>query len=158
MSRAAELAGARLDEVHELKLGETDLAFLGQFDAIVCNDVLEHLYDPWKVLADVRPLLRPNGCVVASIPNIRYYPVFSELIVDADWHYKEDGVMDWTHIRFFTRKSLCRLFESSGYRITRLEGLNATSFGFKWNLINKLTRGRLDDTRYRQFACVASPA
>lgn len=74
------------------------------FDTIICNDVLEHLADPSLVLKILITKLNNNGRIVASIPNIRYISVLIGLIVRKDFKYMPGGIMDFTHLRFFTKK------------------------------------------------------
>jgi 2-polyprenyl-3-methyl-5-hydroxy-6-metoxy-1,4-benzoquinol methylase len=136
------------------------LASEAPFDCIVCNDVLEHLVDPWAVLRSLRPLLAPGGSLVVSLPNVRYWPTASALLFNGAWHYQNDGVLDRTHLRFFTRSSLPALFEPAGFRLIRVEGINNGRGGrarLRDALVNLLSLGRLKDTRYLQFACVATP-
>ena len=155
---AAAQAAGRLDRVIE---GDIDAGIeqLGgeRFDCIVFNDVLEHLIDPWAALAAVRPLLGAGGVVVASIPNMRYMPVLKDLVLQGQWTYRQDGVMDQTHLRFFTQASIRSLFESSGYRLRRIDGINGLVFPWKFALLNRLSGGRFADVRYQQFAVVAEP-
>jgi 2-polyprenyl-3-methyl-5-hydroxy-6-metoxy-1,4-benzoquinol methylase len=128
---------------------------VGYFDCIVFNDVLEHLMDPWKVLSDSKKLLAPGGCVVASIPNMRFYDVLKQLIVNKQWQYKEAGIMDFTHIRFFTVESIRDMFVKSGYRVVVLKGINYEKMPFFYYLLNLLTLNAFGDLRYVQYACVA---
>lgn len=86
----------------------------GYFDCILYGDVLEHLVDPWKVLATHYDLLGVNGCVVASIPNIAYFKVIS-MLKKGQWKYEDAGIMDKTHLRFFTHKSMLEMFDQTGY-------------------------------------------
>lgn len=87
-----------------------------RFDAITFADVLEHLYDPMGVLKKVRPLLKDDGRVIASIPNIAHAAIVWEL-AHGRFDYRRFGLLDDTHIRFFTRKNVARLFEGAGYHI-----------------------------------------
>ncbi len=155
---AAEVARGRVDRLLETDV-EHGFAQLpdASFDGVVFNDVLEHLVDPWWALVETKRLLRPDGCVVASLPNMRYMPVLKDLVLNGDWEYCDAGVMDRTHLRFFTRRSIARLFGATGYGVERLEGINGIAFPWKFGLLNRLTGGALDDTRYVQFACVARP-
>lgn len=155
---AAETASQVLDRVLHLDV-EAGISVLqgSKFDCIVFNDVLEHLTDPWAILKKVRGLVSSGGKVVVSLPNIRYMPVFKEFVIEGNWRYQRDGVMDKTHLRFFTKKSIHEMFVSSGYVITAMQGINGIEFPWKYSLINTLTRGRLEDTRYQQYACVAMP-
>lgn len=76
-----------------------------RYDAIICADILEHLRDPSFVLTQLPPLLSPAGRILVSLPNIGYAGVVAELI-GGDFRYRPDGVLDRTHVRFFTRRSL----------------------------------------------------
>lgn len=126
------------------------------FDCVVFNDALEHFPDPWMVLEKVRRILSPDGAIVASIPNVRYIGNLVELVLKKDWEYKTGGgILDITHFRFFTRKSIIRLFEDSGYTVTRIEGINATP-SWKVGLLSFLSAGHFSDVRYLEFAVVAS--
>lgn len=156
---AAAVARQHFDEVLESGIDGALAQLQGhQFDCIVFNDVLEHLVDPWAALRLVKPLLSETGCVVASIPNMRYWPVLNDLFIHANWEYADTGVLDRTHLRFFTRSTICSLFDSSGYRVERMEGINAIDLPWKIALFNRLIGHRFSDTRYPQFACVARAA
>lgn len=87
----------------------------GSIDTIVMGDVLEHLYDPWRVMERLLPLLSPDGILSASIPNTRNLIVLNEL-AGGDWLYEEQGLLDITHIRFFTLKGIHRLLAETGWR------------------------------------------
>lgn len=155
---AAVRATERLDHVLAGR-AEERLAELppGRFDCIVFNDVLEHLAWPEDLLRDLRPTLAPGGVVVASIPNVRYFFNVWDLAVRGDWDYRDEGIRDRTHLRFFTRASMHGLFARAGYRIRRQDGINPTA-SWRFRLVNLLTLGRWSDMRYLQFACVADPA
>jgi 2-polyprenyl-3-methyl-5-hydroxy-6-metoxy-1,4-benzoquinol methylase len=135
-----------------------DLSDEAPFDCFVANDVLEHLVDPWSVLRRAGALLSPNGCVVASLPNIRHWPTLNALFLGGRWDYTEAGVLDRTHLRFFTRSSLPELFERGGFALTTCVGVNAEELPWKIALLNRMLAGRFEDTRYRQFVCVARRA
>ena len=126
------------------------------FDCITFTDVLEHLIDPYRVLLEMKQKLSPEGVIVASIPNIRFFPYLFDLVVRGSWNYEDQGILDKTHLRFFTKKSILEMFQSLGYRIIRLEGING--FGPKRKLLlNVLTLWRMSDTAHLQFACVVQP-
>src|SRR3989344_2104623 len=80
------------------------------FDIIVFNDVLEHLIDPYGVLLKMKKKLSPEGLIVCSLPNIRYIVALKRLILDKQWKYDDSGVLDKTHLRFFTLKSIKDMF------------------------------------------------
>jgi cyclopropane fatty-acyl-phospholipid synthase-like methyltransferase len=87
------------------------------FDAVVFADVLEHLREPGTVLHRLRPLLAEGGAVIASIPNVAHASVRLALLA-GEFRYREAGLLDRTHLRFFTRESIQDLFEASGYLVT----------------------------------------
>jgi O-antigen biosynthesis protein len=91
-----------------------------QFDVAVFGDVLEHLRNPWKVLQDTKQILKEEGYVVASIPNIAHGAIRLALL-QGRFEYTEFGILDNTHLRFFTRKTVEDLLENSGYLLKDLE-------------------------------------
>ena len=80
------------------------------FDAIVCNDILEHLPDPFTFIDILKTKLAPKGVLVVSLPNVRYANNLWNLLFGKDWKYEDSGILDRTHLRFFTKKSIERLF------------------------------------------------
>jgi 2-polyprenyl-3-methyl-5-hydroxy-6-metoxy-1,4-benzoquinol methylase len=117
---AAELARAHLDEVLEADLNRSSLAELlpgRRFDLVLLGDVLEHLIDPWRALADVRAMLSPAGRVVTSLPNIAHYSTIVDLALFRRWAYRDRGIHDRTHLRFFTRKNLAELYAGAGFAV-----------------------------------------
>lgn len=128
------------------------------FDFIVFNDVLEHMVDPYDVLKRIKSKISPNGVVVSSIPNIRYYWTFRELLVYGEWEYEESGILDSTHLRFFTAKSILKMYDRLGYEVLRHEGINPiTQQPRIYRLANLLLRRRLSDMLYIEFVSVAKP-
>jgi hypothetical protein len=94
--------------------------------------------------------------VVASLPNVRYFFNVTGLVVHGRWDYVDEGICDRTHLRFFTRSSVIRLFADEGFAMQRLQGINPTG-SLKFKLVNLLTCGRWADMRWLQYACVARP-
>lgn len=92
---------------------------LEQYDCIIFPDVLEHLIDPWSALKSLIPRLAQGGVVVASIPNVRNVGLLYRLIFQGRWDYEESGLLDRTHLRFFTRASIVELMEGAGLTIDR---------------------------------------
>jgi hypothetical protein len=82
--------------------------------------------------------------------------VFKALVIDKQWKYEKYGVLDKTHLRFFTKKSILEMFEMLGYNVLSLDGINSI-WPWKVRLLNMLLFGALSDTRYLEFACVAKP-
>lgn len=157
---AADVARGVFDRLIQAPVEEAldDLVDEAPFDCIVANDVLEHLVDPWAVLRCLRQHLSPTCCVVASLPNIRHWPTLNALFLGGRWDYTESGVLDRTHLRFFTQKSLPELFDRAGLTLTACTGINASPLPWKIALLNRLVGARFDDTRYQQFVCLAQAA
>ncbi len=113
-AQAAAVAGTRLDMALCGSAEDADLSFLsGQVDCIVYADVLEHLIDPWSTLKRHAELLRPGGRIVACIPNIQHWSVLASLMAGL-WAYQDNGLMDRTHLRFFTLASIQEMFAGAG--------------------------------------------
>jgi 2-polyprenyl-3-methyl-5-hydroxy-6-metoxy-1,4-benzoquinol methylase len=119
---AAEAARAHLRTVTQLDLDRDDLATAldgQQYDRIVFADVLEHLMRPREVLESAVRLLAPGGKIVISIPNVAHGSLRLGLM-QGRWQYRDTGLLDRTHIRFFTRSTLADLVQGAGLSITRL--------------------------------------
>lgn len=125
------------------------------FDVIYFNDVLEHMVDPYSVLTEIKKKLSHNGLVISSIPNLRYYKVFKELYFDEDFEYKEEGILDKTHLRFFTKNSIKNMYERLGYEIISHVGINGEkskkSILYKFPDFFRIK----EDMKHLQFATVA---
>jgi SAM-dependent methyltransferase len=126
------------------------------FDVIVCNDVLEHLIDPYTVLDKFKNKLTPAGIVVSSIPNIRFFRSFYDFVFNKNWDYTDNGTMDKTHYRFFTINSIRKMYEGLGYEVLLHEGINPSKSirPLIWNIF---MFGTFSDIKYLQFATVAQP-
>jgi len=116
---AAQKAASRLDRVIHARLDQCNLAQAGlkhgEFDTLVAADILEHLVNPWALLERIKPFLAPGAQVLVSIPNARNITVGSELLVGGRFEYAQRGLLDVTHLRFFTLDSIRRMFEETGY-------------------------------------------
>ena len=126
------------------------------FDCIIFNDVLEHMYAPWEVLSQVKSLLSDEGVIVSSIPNFRYISnLILEIVWKGEFRYKpEGGILDDTHIRFFTSKSIVRMYSEQGFEIVLHEGIKPCK-SWKEKLFIFFSFGILKDARFKQFATVA---
>lgn len=125
MPEQAQHAAQHLDRVLVGNIETMPLPFAeGYFDCIVCADVLEHLRYPDRVLERLRPLLAPYGVLLISFPNIRFHEVLTMLSQGA-WRYQNQGILDATHLRFFTKTELHSLLTGAGYACFSVEPLNA---------------------------------
>lgn len=157
-SPAAELAAGVMDRMLNGTLEQyMDSLPDGYFTVICMNDVIEHLVDPWSALRALRCKLAPGGVLVASIPNVRHYKNLESLLLGGEWMYNDAGTLDRTHLRFFTPKSMQRLFDECGYTIHRMQGIRR-SRKLRVRIWNLLFGGRLWDAFYLQFAIVAGAA
>lgn len=117
--KAAELARRHCDAVRTGDIEAQDDAFwasLADRDCWVFGDVLEHLRDPWAVLTRIREQLPPGGSVVVCVPNAQHWSVQGRLAV-GEFRYEADGLLDRTHLRWFTRVTLFEMFQAAGLRV-----------------------------------------
>lgn len=150
---AYALAKEKLDNVIAANFSAEALPD-NKFDLISFNDVLEHMADPWQTLHECRNKLTPAGHIIASIPNILYFHDFFRMVFNKDWKYEPAGIFDKTHLRFFTKKSIARLFDESGYEIINIEGIRPTD-SKKFLLFNLATFGYWKESQFLQFAVTA---
>jgi SAM-dependent methyltransferase len=112
----ANTAQAKGHKVHNLFLTYENQAGLGKFDVIVLADVIEHLANPQSLLELVKRLMHPSSLLVVSVPNVAHWSIRLKLL-RGKFDYAETGILDATHLRWFTRGSLEKYLENSGYRI-----------------------------------------
>lgn len=160
---AADIGSQNLDVVLQGTFDEVShLLPKAAFDLVICNDVIEHMTDHDKFFSDIRQFLRPEGWLIGSIPNIRFYRTLFEIVMARDFEYQDQGVLDRTHLRFFTFRSMERALKRANFKIERYEGINDY---FELNDFSKLeiarwlfgltlqiaTLGRHRDIRYVQI-------
>jgi len=119
---AAEAARARLQAVHAMEADR----FLRQpattrYDAILFGDVLEHIAEPETTLRLCHSHLAPDAIVAVSLPCITHGSIRA-MLLDGRWDYAEFGLLDRTHLRFFSREGMAALMARGGFRIRRLQG------------------------------------
>jgi len=153
--RAADIARHRLHRVIEASYHEAlDQLPDNYFDLVICNDVVEHMVNPDEFFRTIKQKLAGKACLVGSIPNVRYIGNLFELLFLKDWKYKEDGILDRTHLRFFTDKSIQRVFCENGFMIEEYAGINGVEFRLlPLRIMLKYVCVLLfgEDTRYLQF-------
>ena len=121
------------------------------FDCIIFNDVLEHFIDPHGILLKIKRILKPAGYITSSLPNFRYVGNLWEILVDGDFRYKDSGILDRSHYRFFTEKSIRAMYAQQGYEIQKISGINPTK-SFKVRIVKWLSFNKLADIPFMQIA------
>jgi 2-polyprenyl-3-methyl-5-hydroxy-6-metoxy-1,4-benzoquinol methylase len=158
--KSAQKAELLLDKVLN-NFYDDDLDLQNQkFDCIIFNDVLEHLVNPFSTLEMSKKHLSKNGFIIASIPNLRYYNAIKHILISKDFKYVEMGIFDKTHLRFFTKKSIERMFIEAGFKINMIEGINSIK---KWDNRSYLEFKKfkfffgnsISDMEFLQFAIVS---
>jgi 2-polyprenyl-3-methyl-5-hydroxy-6-metoxy-1,4-benzoquinol methylase len=165
-----EAAAIATPKFHNLLVGTYDQACTklpdNYFDLVVCNDVIEHMRDHDAFLRGIKSKMKSGAYLVGSIPNIRHFTALIKLLIFKDWPYANDGILDRTHLRFFTKKSLRRAFIENGYEIEELQGIRSivrdgvTGLSPMQNVATRLAAavlvgasfGYWSDTQYPQFA------
>ena len=146
---AAKTARTRLDEVIEGNIETLTLPYSeGYFDCILCADVLEHTQNPWQVLTKLRSLLSPNGVLIASIPHIGHIVPLLKIAFDR-LEYEESGILDKTHLRFFTWHTIKLMFKDTGYSIDSVSFNKSRSW--KFVLFRIFTLGLLERLTISQY-------
>jgi 2-polyprenyl-3-methyl-5-hydroxy-6-metoxy-1,4-benzoquinol methylase len=125
MEKMAEVAAKKIDKVligtYQSVINKIPNDY---FDLIICNDVIEHMSDHDAFLQSIMAKLVIDGCIIGSVPNVRYIMNLYELIIRKDWKYRDAGILDKSHLRFFSKKSLMRTFVEHGYKIEKIRGIN----------------------------------
>lgn len=125
--QAAEMARRHLDQVITGNIETLTLPFPdGYFDCITCADVLEHLVDPWNTLLKLKRLLAPEGTFVISLPNVSFFEILFAC-VQGFWTYTDHGILDRTHLRFFTPLEAQRMMENAELEVVTIEPLCGVS-------------------------------
>jgi len=152
--KMAEQAKSHMDQVLIGDVEKMDLAYKqGYFDCIIYGDVLEHLVDPWTTLCRHCEFLSSSGVVIASIPNIAHYRTI-QMLKKHKWEYQDAGIMDRTHLRFFTIDSIKDLFSNANLKIEHIDHKLAGSKIKKF--FNKVSGGAMVDSLTEQYVVVAS--
>jgi 2-polyprenyl-3-methyl-5-hydroxy-6-metoxy-1,4-benzoquinol methylase len=137
---AAEKARGKISHLLHGNIETLELPWGAEtFDVLIMSEVLEHLADPWAVLRKLRPLLKPGGRIFASSPNISHYRIIT-MLIRGQWTLTDMGIMDRTHLRWFTPSAYRGLFESCEYRVDSVH--EHQSFSKKAQIVNALTFGK----------------
>ena len=140
---AAQLAQAsgQVDQVLQCDVlaAGPDLFEAGCFDLLIFSHVLEHFVEPEAVLRHALAWLRPGGRVLVALPNVRHVSVLWDLLLRDEFRYQPSGILDRTHLRFYTRRSAQRMLLDCGLQLLRSE---PEFGGGKSILLNRMTFGR----------------
>ena len=127
-----------------------------KFDVIIGGDVLEHLLDPWTVVARLRKYLKPGGLFITAIPNIKEMKTLCTIMFKGDFRYAKSGILDRTHLRFFCKKNMVELFSANGYTVERcFSNIDTFKVLAKRRLINILTFHLFDELMAKRYFIVA---
>jgi len=159
ISEAARIAETKIDKVLCADVETIELPFdEGYFDYVIIGDVLEHLYDPWSLVNKLGHYIKKGGYIIASIPNIRNWRVIKSLALKGEWNYSSEGLLDDTHLRFFTKKSILKLFSSKDFFVHRLIPKFEFRPTYKSDIIkpfNNITLGLFEDFLAFQYIFIA---
>ncbi|KPA15689.1 type 12 methyltransferase [Candidatus Magnetomorum sp. HK-1] len=124
---AARQAENYLDKVMNGTFETIDLNTEGitphSFDTAILSDVIEHVYNPWDMMIRLKEWLSPDAQVLMSIPNIQNLRILEGLFQNGKWEYQGEGLMDITHIRFFTRQSITQFIHDTGYHLCKITSI-----------------------------------
>ncbi|NJD23017.1 MAG: class I SAM-dependent methyltransferase [Melioribacter sp.] len=136
---AASVASTKLDKVICGDIESIQLEYSNNyFDCILCADVFEHLINPENVVRKLHHLLSDNGVMITSLPNIRHIVPLLKIIFDR-LEYEESGILDKTHLHFYTLHTMKKMFLETGFEIQRIENNRSRSLKFK--IANIITLG-----------------
>lgn len=149
---AAAKARGKLDSLYEGSIEEIDLPIEeNSLDLILCLDILEHLVDPWSVTCRLQKLLKPGGSMIASIPNVRSKKVILPLLFKGKWDYQEFGILDKTHLRFFTRDSAISMLEAAGLKVDKIDVTGGFTRGWQGKVLKKILPEGIKSFFVRQY-------
>ncbi|WP_349371453.1 methyltransferase domain-containing protein [Salinarimonas sp.] len=124
-------------------------------DLVLCLDVLEHLVDPWTTVSRLSALIAPGGRLIVSVPNVRNWKFIRNLALRGDFHYRDAGLLDRTHLRFFVRDTAIALAESGGLPVIHAGNAHPWKPLSGRALLSRLTFRGLDELMIKQHLVVA---
>lgn len=145
----AQRASNWLDTVITGNIETLELPFEStSFDVIVITEVLEHLVDPWSVVRRLKNYLRNDGIIIASVPNVRNLSVIWRLVTGR-WRYTDSGILDKTHLRFFTKTLFVELFTQADMSIDRITPI----MNYNLYLLNRFLLGLPEEFFTHRYSC-----
>ncbi len=127
----------------------------GSLDLALCLDVLEHMVDPWGMVQRLSALLAPGGRLIVSVPNIRNYRFIWRLATRGDFQYRDFGLLDRTHLRFFVRTTAIDLTTCGGLELVSAGPIRKRKGFDQRAVMGRLTGGWLDEFTAKQWLVVA---
>ena len=152
---AAEEAARIYDKVYVGDVEGMTFDYDDYFDYVICGDILEHLKDPYQMVRKISKMLKPGGSLLVCVPNIRNFRVLKDLLQHGEWHYVSSGILDSTHLRFFTRRSCRRMLEEAGLHVYHE---HMVVYGTKKTLLNRITFGLFKEFLATQVFCCGKKA
>lgn len=155
MNKAAEVVGVEIFEpaaqeamkcykaVHVGNIEVLTLDYSSYFDVVICGDILEHLKEPFSTIRKIYCWLKDGELIVCSVPNVRYWRVWRDLVFRGVWQYTSEGILDQTHLRFFTTRSFKKMLTEACFAI-QYEGMRI-AVGLKQQAFNRLTFGLFEE-------------
>lgn len=148
---SVEMAKSKMDQVIEGNaLDVINRLPENYFDYLICNDFIEHLPSPEQFFQQVKRCLSDDAIIIGSLPNVRHFKHFARYFFLKDWRYKKSGILDFTHLRFFTKKSMKRSIKNWGFQMEKMKGLRPTKSPLFY-LCNLLSLNFIGDMRYLQY-------
>lgn len=124
-AEAAQIAATKLTRVFTSTFGEAEAELPDHyFDLVIANDVIEHMPDHHAFFEAIQKKMAPGALIIGSLPNMRHITALVKLLVFKNWEYRDEGILDRTHLRFFTRKSIIRSLQASGLEVIHISGKN----------------------------------
>ena len=115
------------------------------FDVILLPDVLEHLWQPNIALQKAKTMLKNEGFLLVSMPNIRHYTAFIQIFIKGSFKYQNSGIFDNTHARFYCKKDMLQLFKNNGWQVVNSRASLSYYKGFSFaKLLNQISFGAFE--------------
>lgn len=126
-----DIAKTRIDDFNCIDIEATgDYYQYPYYDCLILGDILEHLRDPWQMLSGLARTVKPGAQVLACIPNVQHWSVIRDLL-EGKWEYTDSGLLDRTHLRFFTLDSIRTMFADAGLQVFEIVGRDLFNDGWR---------------------------
>lgn len=155
-----DVAARAEGQFQRLWIGDAALADLeaeiapGTLDLVLCLDVLEHMADPWTMVKRISAMLAPDGRLLISVPNIRHYRFIWRLLTKGDFHYRDFGLLDRTHLRFFVKATAAELGTCGGLELVEVSSVQKLKASDPRAMLNAIAFGALSDLLAKQWLVV----